>query len=127
MRPPSPSFCPSGGRAGHGLRSTGPESHPSAQQPPLTPFPPLPSSPHPRRNSDNANATLTCPVEPGTYTLEQTVELPKEIPRAKFAIDVLGVTAEDEDMLCLKLYIGASPVRAPLPSFLPRTDEGPPC
>lgn len=57
--------------------------------------------------SDNANASLTCPVKPGQYTLTQTVELPKEIPRAKFAIDVLGVTAEDEDMLCLKLYIGA--------------------
>lgn len=56
--------------------------------------------------SDNANASLTCPVKPGHYTLTQTVELPKEIPRAKFAIDVLGVTAEDEDMLCLKLYIG---------------------
>jgi hypothetical protein len=62
-------------------------------------------------DSDNANASLTCPVKPGQYTLTQTVELPKEIPRAKFAIDVLGVTAEDEDMLCLKLYIGSFPAR----------------
>lgn len=65
-------------------------------------------------DSDNANATLTCPVAPGAYTVSQTVELPKEIPRAKFAIDVLGVTAEDEDMLCLKLYIGAFFLFSPL-------------
>lgn len=31
-------------------------------------------------NSRNANATIQCPVEPGDYTVVQTVSLPKEIP-----------------------------------------------
>ena len=29
----------------------------------------------------NANVSIACPVEPGTYTVEQTVKLPEEIPR----------------------------------------------
>ncbi|CDZ96745.1 vacuole protein [Phaffia rhodozyma] len=55
--------------------------------------------------AENANATVQCPVSPGSYEVSQTVELPKEIPRAKFAIQVRGVTAEDKDMLCLDLFI----------------------
>jgi hypothetical protein len=31
--------------------------------------------------AQNANMTVQCPVEAGTYTIEQTVELPKEIPK----------------------------------------------
>ena len=31
--------------------------------------------------SDNANATLSCPIEPGSYTITQSVDLPAEIPR----------------------------------------------
>ncbi|KAF5313996.1 hypothetical protein D9611_006874 [Ephemerocybe angulata] len=53
----------------------------------------------------NANATVQCPVEVGPYVVEQTVELPKEIPRAKFVVNVNGYTAEDEDMLCLNLKV----------------------
>jgi hypothetical protein len=34
-------------------------------------------------NSRNANATIQCPVERGSYILEQTVALPKEIPKGK--------------------------------------------
>jgi len=52
-----------------------------------------------------ADATVQCPVEKGTYTVEQTVALPKEIPKAKFTVDVRGYTAADEDMLCLQLKI----------------------
>jgi hypothetical protein len=33
--------------------------------------------------SANANATVQCPVKPGTYSVSQTVELPKEIPKGK--------------------------------------------
>ncbi|PPQ88662.1 hypothetical protein CVT25_010238 [Psilocybe cyanescens] len=53
----------------------------------------------------NANATIQCPVETGPYTVVQTVALPKEIPKAKFKVDVLGYTADDEDMLCVKLTV----------------------
>jgi len=53
----------------------------------------------------NANATVQCPVQKGKYTVEQTVALPKEIPKAKFTVDVRGYTVDDEDMLCLQLKI----------------------
>ena len=38
---------------------------------------------HKGLNSRNANATIQCPVERGSYTVEQTVALPKEIPKGK--------------------------------------------
>ncbi|WVQ83007.1 phosphatidylglycerol/phosphatidylinositol transfer protein [Cryptococcus sp. DSM 104549] len=53
----------------------------------------------------NANATVQCPVEPGPYSVSQTVELPQEIPKAKFSVQVRGYTDEDEDMLCLDLFV----------------------
>jgi len=53
----------------------------------------------------NANATVSCPVEPGPYTVVQTVALPKEIPKAKFVVLVRGFTVAEEDMLCLDLKI----------------------
>ncbi|KAJ7169973.1 MD-2-related lipid-recognition domain-containing protein, partial [Mycena filopes] len=53
----------------------------------------------------NVNASVSCPVQPGPYTVEQTVALPKEIPKAKFVVLVRGFTVEEEDMLCLDLKI----------------------
>ncbi|KAF9470400.1 hypothetical protein BDN70DRAFT_821418 [Pholiota conissans] len=53
----------------------------------------------------NANASIQCPVQPGPHTVTQTVALPKEIPKAKFIVDVAGYTANDDDMLCLKLTV----------------------
>ncbi|KAJ6604744.1 ML domain-containing protein [Mycena vulgaris] len=53
----------------------------------------------------NANTTVTCPVEPGVYTVVQTVALPKEIPKAKFVVQIRGFTVAEEDMLCLDLKI----------------------
>ncbi|WVR06303.1 phosphatidylglycerol/phosphatidylinositol transfer protein [Kwoniella sp. DSM 27419] len=53
----------------------------------------------------NANATVQCPVNPGPYKVKQTVELPKEIPKAKFSVQVRGYTAEEEDMVCLDLFV----------------------
>ncbi|TFK41080.1 ML domain-containing protein [Crucibulum laeve] len=53
----------------------------------------------------NANASVQCPVEQGTYTVQQTVALPKEIPKAKFTINVDGFTKDDEELLCLKLHV----------------------
>lgn len=55
--------------------------------------------------SRNANATVQCPVKPGPYSVSQMVELPEEIPKAKFAVLVRGFTVEDEDMLCLDLFV----------------------
>ena len=57
----------------------------------------------------NNNVTVQCPVKPGTYNVEQTVALPKEIPRAKFVVMVNGYTAEDDEMLCLKLNVDFLP------------------
>ncbi|KAF8622885.1 hypothetical protein AX15_006650 [Amanita polypyramis BW_CC] len=56
-----------------------------------------------------ANVSVTCPVQPGPYTVEQTVMLPKEIPRAKFSVNVRAFTAEEEDMLCLDLKVDFFP------------------
>ncbi|KAJ3507103.1 hypothetical protein NMY22_g17036 [Coprinellus aureogranulatus] len=52
----------------------------------------------------NANATIQCPVEEGSHVIEQTVALPKEIPRAKFVVNINGYT-EEEDLLCLTLKV----------------------
>ncbi|KAJ7103431.1 ML domain-containing protein [Mycena belliarum] len=49
----------------------------------------------------NANAPFTCPVQPGPYTVVHTVALPREIPKAKFLIQVRGLG----DSLCLDLRI----------------------
>jgi len=53
----------------------------------------------------NANATVQCPVEPGSYHVVHTVTLPREIPPARFAVNILGYTVEDEDLLCLDLKV----------------------
>ncbi|KAJ1300935.1 hypothetical protein OPQ81_003361 [Rhizoctonia solani] len=56
----------------------------------------------------NNNVTVQCPVEPGEYEVVQTVELPKETPRAKFVIDVKGFTSDeawDPDLVCLRLQV----------------------
>lgn len=53
----------------------------------------------------DANATVRCPVAPGTYSISQTVELPKEIPKAKFVVQVRGYTVDDADMVCLDVFI----------------------
>jgi hypothetical protein len=50
-----------------------------------------------------ANASIQCPVETGEYTVSETIALPKEIPPAKFVVNVRGYTVDDDDMLCLNL------------------------
>ncbi|KAF5359309.1 hypothetical protein D9756_003361 [Leucocoprinus leucothites] len=50
-----------------------------------------------------AELSVQCPVQPGHYTVEHKVTLPKEVPRAKFTVDVLGYTVDDDDLMCLKL------------------------
>ncbi|KAJ7110120.1 MD-2-related lipid-recognition domain-containing protein [Mycena epipterygia] len=57
----------------------------------------------------NKNATVSCPVEPGPYTVVQTVALPKEIPQgeycmAKFVVLIRGFTEADDNMLCLGMF-----------------------
>ncbi|GAA5895920.1 sterol transporter [Sporobolomyces salmoneus] len=54
---------------------------------------------------DNANATLRCPIAPGTHTITQTVALPREIPRAKFQVDALVYTQDEEPAACINLWI----------------------
>ncbi|KAJ7130680.1 ML domain-containing protein [Mycena filopes] len=52
----------------------------------------------------NANASVTCPVDEGHYEVIQTVALPREIPPAKFTVQVRGFTADEADMVCMDLY-----------------------
>ncbi|GAA5887664.1 hypothetical protein JCM16303_003719 [Sporobolomyces ruberrimus] len=54
---------------------------------------------------DNANATLRCPISAGTHTITQTVALPREIPRAKFQVDALVYTQDEEPAACINLWI----------------------
>ncbi|KAK4705566.1 ganglioside GM2 activator, partial [Phenoliferia sp. Uapishka_3] len=52
-----------------------------------------------------ANATLQCPITPDEYEIVQTVELPVEIPRAKFVVDAKVFTQNDEPAACVNLMI----------------------
>jgi len=54
----------------------------------------------------NANATLQCPVQPGDYDIVQSVDLPREIPRAKFMVQARAFTQPPEtDMACADISI----------------------
>ena len=53
----------------------------------------------------NANASVQCPVEKGDYTVVQKVDLPKEIPKAKFVVNVRAYTVDDDDLACLDLIV----------------------
>ncbi|KAG8990854.1 Phosphatidylglycerol/phosphatidylinositol transfer protein [Tulasnella sp. 427] len=53
----------------------------------------------------NADADVQCPVDEGRHTVVQTVELPKEIPRAKFVVQVRAFSADDEDLLCADIKV----------------------
>jgi len=53
----------------------------------------------------NANTSVQCPVERGNYEVVHTVALPKEIPKAKFNIDVRGFTVDEDDLFCVKLNV----------------------
>jgi len=77
-------------------------------------------SPFSRRN---AETDVQCPVEKGDYVVEQTVALPKEIPKgtmpsssscpchsdlfslAKFIIKARGYTVDDDDLFCVDLKV----------------------
>ncbi|KAI5453492.1 Phosphatidylglycerol/phosphatidylinositol transfer protein [Naganishia albida] len=59
----------------------------------------------------NANATVQCPIQPGSYDVNQTVELPREIPRAKFAVNVQAYDKDDEDLACVNLFVDFLPGR----------------
>ncbi|THC86991.1 hypothetical protein EYZ11_013563 [Aspergillus tanneri] len=48
------------------------------------------------------NTTIQCPVKPGSYEVTHTVHLPREIPLARYNIDAMGFTVNEDDMLCLK-------------------------
>ncbi|PWY97105.1 hypothetical protein BCV70DRAFT_196063 [Testicularia cyperi] len=51
------------------------------------------------------NADLQCPLSPGSYELEHTVALPREIPPGKFNVQITGKNQDDSDLLCLNLAI----------------------
>ncbi|EJU04326.1 hypothetical protein DACRYDRAFT_20895 [Dacryopinax primogenitus] len=53
----------------------------------------------------NNNFTVQCPIDEGYHEITQTVELPREIPKFKYAIQIRGFTADEEDMTCLDITI----------------------
>ncbi|KAG7099295.1 Phosphatidylglycerol/phosphatidylinositol transfer protein [Marasmius oreades] len=53
----------------------------------------------------NANASIQCPIKDGEHQVTHVVELPKEIPRAKFKVHVDGFTNDDDDMFCVDLLV----------------------
>ncbi|KAJ7039952.1 ML domain-containing protein [Mycena alexandri] len=56
-----------------------------------------------------ANATVSCPVEPGLYSIVQTVALPKEVPKLKYVINVQGYTKDEEPLTCVDLTVQFRP------------------
>ncbi|KAJ7189449.1 ML domain-containing protein [Mycena pura] len=52
-----------------------------------------------------ANATVSCPVQPGVHTVVQTVQLPKEVPKLKYVINVRGYTKDEVPMVCVDLAV----------------------
>ncbi|KAL5533776.1 hypothetical protein ACEPAG_236 [Sanghuangporus baumii] len=57
----------------------------------------------------NAQVDVQCPVEEGDHFVEQTVALPKEVPRAKFLVQVRGYTVEDENLVCTDISVDFRP------------------
>ncbi|KAJ7635238.1 ML domain-containing protein [Roridomyces roridus] len=57
----------------------------------------------------NANATISCPVEPGVYQIVQSVDLPKEVPKLKYSISVDAFTVDKDPMACVDLTVQFSP------------------
>jgi len=55
--------------------------------------------------AQSINATVRCPVERDNYVVTQTVALPKEIPKAKFTIQVRAYTKDEQSLLCLNIVI----------------------
>ncbi|CAK5269060.1 unnamed protein product [Mycena citricolor] len=52
-----------------------------------------------------ANASVSCPVEPGNYVITQTVELPKETPKLRYVINVQGWTKAEKALACVDLGV----------------------
>ncbi|KAF8560427.1 hypothetical protein OG21DRAFT_69945 [Imleria badia] len=63
----------------------------------------------------NANASIKCPVEKGDHVISHTVALPREIPQAKFVVNVRGFATDERDMLCLDLKVDF--MKFPFPPF----------
>ncbi|KAI0257565.1 ML domain-containing protein [Lactifluus subvellereus] len=63
----------------------------------------------------NAQTDVQCPVDRGSYVVQQTVALPKEIPQAKFNINARGYTVDDDDLFCVDLKVDF--MRRPFPKL----------
>ncbi|KAJ7645188.1 MD-2-related lipid-recognition domain-containing protein [Mycena polygramma] len=54
----------------------------------------------------NANATVTCPVKKGVYTVQQTVTVPGQIPPGNYTVHLQGAKAVDNKaVFCLELDV----------------------
>ncbi|KAK9899771.1 hypothetical protein P389DRAFT_192081 [Cystobasidium minutum MCA 4210] len=54
----------------------------------------------------NANASMKCPIEKGEHTIVQSVDLPAEIPKAKFVVNAQAWTQPPENpMGCATIVI----------------------
>lgn len=55
--------------------------------------------------AEENDAELKCPKKKGEYEITHTVELPREIPPARFNVHVNGKTQAEVDLMCLDLNI----------------------
>ncbi|KAJ7813427.1 hypothetical protein B0H14DRAFT_3478071 [Mycena olivaceomarginata] len=71
--------------------------------------------------SRTADASVTCSVEPGSYTILQTVALPKEVPKRNqfslfyiraapegeisIVVNIESYTRDEDDMVCVELTV----------------------
>ncbi|KAL9932726.1 hypothetical protein V8E36_008425 [Tilletia maclaganii] len=51
------------------------------------------------------DADVKCPVDPKDYDISQTVQLPSQIPPAKFGVHVESFTVDDAPLVCLDLTV----------------------
>ncbi|KAJ6514320.1 MD-2-related lipid-recognition domain-containing protein, partial [Mycena vitilis] len=51
----------------------------------------------------NANATVTCPVKKGVYTVQQNVTVPAQIPPGSYTVHLQGETVGKKAVFCLDL------------------------
>ncbi|KAI0064078.1 hypothetical protein BV25DRAFT_1823586 [Artomyces pyxidatus] len=53
----------------------------------------------------NANAPVQCPVKEGSYQVEQTVELPKDIPKGSYNVVANAYTKDEDNLFCVKYEV----------------------
>lgn len=61
------------------------------------------------RLAEREHFQLQCPISPGTYHLQHTVQVPKNIPRARYNAHITAENHLSQELLCLDVGVDFSP------------------